>query len=144
MATTKTHFEQVPVEAVKKVGGADIPQRRVKTRNRALNPSPEKNATTQPKDAPAGQEGSPKMKPPSEPEYLYPEWQKPYLAALVADTAEMQERVTAAETAIFNRLQSISKSFDDEAERQALSDALRSLRMLKKTKLAYPDWEKDS
>ncbi|HXZ80067.1 MAG TPA: hypothetical protein VEG30_09070 [Terriglobales bacterium] len=80
------------------------------------------------------------MKPPAEPEFIYPEWQKPYLAALIADPGELQERVTEAETAIFNRLQAISLSPDHERERLALSDAMRSLRIVKKTKLDYPDW----
>lgn len=70
----------------------------------------------------------------------YPDWQQPYLEALVADNSKLQERVTAAETAIFNRLQAISQSRDHVAEREAMADALRALRVLKKEKLNYPDW----
>jgi len=104
------------------------------------NLSTERTILRQGKQALALQEESHMMKPPAEPEFIYPEWQKPYLAALIADPGELQERVTEAETAIFNRLQAISLSPDHERERLALSDAMRSLRIVKKTKLDYPDW----
>lgn len=62
-----------------------------------------------------------------------PEWQHEYLAALVElDPKTLFERVTAAETAIFNRLQAISHNPDSHAERQAIEDALVGLRILKK------------
>jgi hypothetical protein len=67
----------------------------------------------------------------------HPEWQKPYFEALVADDSELQERIIAAETAIFDRLQAISQSFQNQAEREAIADALRALRVLKRNKLDY-------
>ena len=74
---------------------------------------------------------------------LYPEWQPAYLAALVElDPKTLFERVMAAETAIFNRLQALSLNSDTHAERQAIEDALASLRVLKKDNLGFPDWEK--
>jgi len=77
------------------------------------------------------------------PKILYPEWQRVYLAALVElDTNTLLERVAAAETAIFNRLQAISQKPDRHAERQAIEDALASLRILKRDNLGFPDWEK--
>jgi hypothetical protein len=43
------------------------------------------------------------------PNVLYPEWQNEFRAALLElDTEKLRERVAAAETAIFNRLQAIS------------------------------------
>ena len=79
----------------------------------------------------------------SSPKILYPEWQHAYLAALVElDRKTLLERVTAAETAIFNRLQAISQNSDSHAERQAIEDALASLRVLKRDNLGFPDWEK--
>jgi hypothetical protein len=67
----------------------------------------------------------------------YPEWQKPYLDALVEpDHAKLQERIAAAKTAISNRLHAISASSDHHAERQAMEDALASLRVLKREKLS--------
>jgi hypothetical protein len=71
----------------------------------------------------------------------YPEWQKPYLEALIADDSKLQGLITAAETAIFNRLQAISQSPHKQVEREAIADALRALRVLKRNKLNYPEWE---
>ena len=74
---------------------------------------------------------------------LYLEWQPAYLAALVElDPKALVERVTAAETAIFNRLQAMSHISDGHAERQAIEDALAALRVLKTDGLGFPDWEK--
>jgi hypothetical protein len=73
---------------------------------------------------------------------LYPEWQHEYYAALVETASrKLLERVTAAETAIFKRLQTISASTDNQAERQAIEDALAGLRILKRENLGFPDWE---
>jgi hypothetical protein len=73
----------------------------------------------------------------------YPEWQAEYLAALLeVDPKKLFERVTAAETAILNRPQAISHTSDGHAERQAIEDALASLRVLKRDNLGFPDWEK--
>jgi hypothetical protein len=77
------------------------------------------------------------------PQILYPEWQYEYQAALLElDRKRLLERVTAAETAIFKRLQAISHDADHNAERQAIEDALASLRVLKRDSLGFPDWEK--
>lgn len=79
----------------------------------------------------------------SSPKILYPDWQNEFLAALVElDNEKLLELVQAAETAIFNRLQVISQTPDNQAERQAIEDALTSLRWLKRDKLGFPDWEK--
>ena len=77
------------------------------------------------------------------PEIIYPEWQNEYQAALLElDTEKLRGRVAAAETAIFNRLQAISQGSNHTAERQAIEDALASLRALKRDNLGFPDWEK--
>jgi hypothetical protein len=77
------------------------------------------------------------------PEILYPTWQHEYQAALIElDREKLKGRVAAAETAIYKRLQQLSQSSDDFAERQAIEDALHSLRVLKRDELKYPDWEK--
>jgi hypothetical protein len=74
----------------------------------------------------------------------YPEWQAEYLAALLeVDRKKLFERVTAAETAIFNRLQAMSHTSDGHAERQAIEDALASLRVLKRDNLGFPDLGKE-
>ncbi len=78
------------------------------------------------------------------PKILYPEWQPAYFAALVElDPRMLFERVMATEAAIFNRLQAISHNSDAHAERQAIQDALASLRVLKRDNLGFPDWEKE-
>jgi hypothetical protein len=72
----------------------------------------------------------------------YPEWQKVLQEALLElDTDKLKQRVAAAETAIFKRLQAISQSSDHNVERQAIEDALASLRFLKRQSLDFPDWE---
>jgi hypothetical protein len=77
------------------------------------------------------------------PKILYAEWQNEFQAALLElDTEKLRERVAAAETAIFNRLQAISGGSNHTAERQAIEDALASLRVLKRDNLGFPDWEK--
>jgi hypothetical protein len=52
--------------------------------------------------------------------------------------------VHAVEVAIFNRLQElaqISEGSDHKAEEQAIAEALRTLSVLKRDKLQFPDWE---
>jgi hypothetical protein len=74
---------------------------------------------------------------------FYPKWQTDYQAALLElDPEKLPQRVEAAETKIFKRLQDLACSSNNLAERQAIEDALASLRVLKQEKLAFPDWEK--
>ena len=76
-------------------------------------------------------------------EVRYPEWQNEYRAALLEfDKIKLFERVAAAETAIYKRLQQIAQSSGHQAERQAIEDALATLRVLKKNNLGFPDWGK--
>jgi len=72
----------------------------------------------------------------------FPEWQRQYQAALMElDRKKLPERVLEAENAIFQRLQSLAVSRNGMAERQAIEDALGSLRVLKREQLDFPDWE---
>jgi hypothetical protein len=76
------------------------------------------------------------------PKILYPHWQNEYAAALLeSDRERLSDRVRAAETAIYNRLQEISQSPDHRAERMVIEDALAGLKVLKR-ELGFPDWEK--
>src|SRR5262249_52474826 len=76
------------------------------------------------------------------PKMLYPEWQEAYRAALLElDPEKLPKRVEVAGTAIFKRLQTLSKAPNSKAERQAIEDALASLRTLKTDNLGFPDWE---
>ena len=72
------------------------------------------------------------------PKILYPEWQNAYQAALLELDRKLLERVTAAETAIFNRIQALLQDPDHAAELQAIEDALASLRVLRRDNLGPP------
>ena len=100
MERSRTHFEQIPVEVVKKIVGLEDKER-----------------------------------------LKYPEWQQPLQEALVEfDPDKLKHRVADTETAIYKRLQAISQDSDHAAERQAIDNALASLRFLKRGSLRYPDW----
>lgn len=75
----------------------------------------------------------------------YPAWQREYEASLhEPDPKKLLERVHAGEAAIFNRLQELAQTpenTDRKAEEQAIAEALRTLRVLKRDKLQFPDWE---
>lgn len=72
---------------------------------------------------------------------LYPEWQASYLAAMLEnDRTKLVEKLKEAEAAIFDRLQDLSDNTKNGDERTALDDAIRSLRLLKRESLKFPDW----
>lgn len=75
----------------------------------------------------------------------YPAWQSAYETCLSElEPKKLLERVHEAEAAIFNRLQQLAQSpesSDQKAERQAIADALATLRILKRDKLNFPDWK---
>ena len=75
----------------------------------------------------------------------HPAWQREYEAALhEPDPKNLLERVHAVEAAIVSRLQELAQSSentDHKAEEQAIAEALRTLRVLKRDKLQFPDWE---
>ena len=73
----------------------------------------------------------------------YPHWQREFEAAILeGDPQTLRQRVDAAETAIFLRSQALVGNAQGHAERQAISDAIRTLRAIQKEKLGYPDWNK--
>jgi hypothetical protein len=81
--------------------------------------------------------GSPSLK------ILFPEWQPTYQVALLEpDPKKLFQRVAEAEAAVFNRLQTMSHNPESDAERQAIKDAMATLRVLKREKLGFPDWAK--
>ena len=62
----------------------------------------------------------------------YPQWQKPLQEAfLELNKDRFKQRIITAEFAIHKRMQNIAGDFQHNAERQALMDALSSLRVLK-------------
>lgn len=66
----------------------------------------------------------------------YPEWQNSFLQALLElDQEKLRDRVAAAEAAISHRLEAIAHDPLQQEERQAIEDALSSLRILKRTSM---------
>jgi hypothetical protein len=71
----------------------------------------------------------------------YPAWQREFEAAVrEGDPQTLRQRVDAAEAAIFFRSQALIEKVDGHAEQQAISDALRTLRVIQREKLGYPKW----
>ena len=72
------------------------------------------------------------------PKILFPHWQNEYAAALLEpDREQLSERVAAAETAIYKRLQQISQDPNHQAERRVIDSALADLRVLKRDRLGF-------
>lgn len=73
----------------------------------------------------------------------FPEWQSELEAAVrEVDAQKLPQRLEAAEAAIFQRQQALLNGPDKQAEQQAIEDAVRTLRVIQKEKLNYPDWDK--
>jgi hypothetical protein len=71
----------------------------------------------------------------------YPHWQREFEAALrEGDPQSLRQRVDAAEAALFVRSQALAESAEGNEERQAISDAIGTLRAIQRDKLGYPDW----
>ena len=72
----------------------------------------------------------------------FPQWQQQYQAALIElNHSKLLERVTEAEYAIYQRLQSLEGMPNCEsrfAEQLAIEDALASLRLLKREQVDFP------
>jgi hypothetical protein len=74
----------------------------------------------------------------------YPQWQREFEAAVLErDPEKLRQRVDAAEAAIFLRSQALAGSEEGSAERQAISEAIATLRTIQREKLGYPDWHKE-
>jgi hypothetical protein len=72
----------------------------------------------------------------------YPDWQPEYRAAILeTDRAHLKEKIDAAETAIFRRVQVLTTRANDP-EREAMKDATRALRVLLVKELGYPSFSK--
>jgi hypothetical protein len=70
------------------------------------------------------------------------DWREMFQAAVLETNREkLQQRVEAAEAAIFSRLQELNSEHGRQAERHELDDAIRMLRVIKEEKLHYPHWK---
>ena len=73
----------------------------------------------------------------------YPHWQREFENALLeANPQTLRQRVDAAEAALFLRSQALAGSAPDQAEQQAIFDAIRILRDIQEKKLGYPPLNK--
>ena len=73
----------------------------------------------------------------------YPHWQREFEAALrEGDPQSLRQRVDVAEAALFLRLQALVGNPEGNEERQAITDAIETLRAIQREKLGYPDWNK--
>ena len=71
----------------------------------------------------------------------YPHWQREFEAALrEGDPQSLRQRVDAAESALFLRLQALAESAEGDKERQAIAEAIATLRAIQREKLGYPEW----
>jgi hypothetical protein len=128
MGKGKTHYEQVPLEIVKKI---------VEQQADKVGPGVVDDAVTVP-----AMPNDPSEHHDSESGLKFPKWQKLCQEALVElDPDKLKERVLIAEAAVYVRLQELAQSPDGQEERQALIDVTSSLRYLKRDVLRYPDWE---
>jgi hypothetical protein len=77
------------------------------------------------------------------PKIKYPAWQREFEAAVLdGDPQTLRQRVDAAEAAIFLRTQALVGSPQEREEQSAISDAIRTLRVIQREKLGYPTWNK--
>jgi hypothetical protein len=75
-------------------------------------------------------------------ELKYPKWQAPLQEAILElDREKLAEKLQNVETLILERLQQLHQGTNGHSEREAINDALSTLRVLKQEKLDYPDWK---
>ena len=79
------------------------------------------------------------MENPSDNKFAWHVWVEEALVEI--DLEKLKERVVKAETVLFQRFQALEENSDGLAERRALEDASRSLLVLKKELLKFPDWK---
>ena len=78
----------------------------------------------------------------TEEELQFPEWQRPLQDVILEfDCERMLKKIQDVEALIFDRLRQISVTNDGRVEHDALNDALSVLRILKRERLGFPDWQ---
>ena len=71
-------------------------------------------------------------------ELKYPKWQAEFQEAVVELNREkLSDKIQKFETAVSVRLQELASSADHHDERQAIDDALATVRVLKKESMAH-------
>jgi hypothetical protein len=75
-------------------------------------------------------------------ETKYQKWQAALGEMQVeTDPEKLSEKLQRVETLIQERLQDLYQKGDGSKEREALKEALFTLRIIKRDKLGFPDWE---
>jgi hypothetical protein len=75
-------------------------------------------------------------------ELKFPQWQIPLMEAILEfDREKLAEKLQQVESRVFERFQQLRQGTDGASEREALNDALSTLRVLRQERLDYPDWK---
>ena len=78
----------------------------------------------------------------SDEELKFPEWQARLQELILEfDREKLLEKIQSMEAVIFERLQRLGKGSDGHDEKVALSDALSLVRIVKRDRLEFHDWE---
>ena len=78
----------------------------------------------------------------SDDELKFPEWQTPLQEVLLEfDREKLPEKIRNVESLILERLQQLALGNNGHDEKDSLHDALIILRIVKRDKLGFPDWE---
>jgi hypothetical protein len=78
----------------------------------------------------------------SDEEANYQEWQAALREMRVeTDPEQLSEKLQRVEILIQERLQDLYRKGDGSKEREELKDALFTLRIIKRDKLGFPDWQ---
>jgi len=119
MPNLKTHFEQVPLEAIKEIVEEHLQQEEFEDEDRS--------------------EGDTEM---DSGELKFPKWQVPLQELILEfDHEKLPAKVEKVEALIFERMQQLSQEPNGRAELDALNDALTVLRIIKADKMDFPDWK---
>lgn len=75
-------------------------------------------------------------------ETKYQQWQAALEEMQVeTDPEKLSEKLQRVETLIQERLQDLYQKGDGSKEREVLKEALLTMRIIKRDKLGFPDWE---
>lgn len=153
MAKFETHFEQVPIDAVKRIIEGERRDAPAEKNFRAADGKLQ-GACSENDDASCRHEGPMTFSMKSsgieaggkqnvnDNELKYPSWQSPLQDLLLEfDREKLPAKIQQVEALIFERLQQLDHGQNGRAEKQAIQDALNLLRVVKRDKLGFPDWE---
>jgi hypothetical protein len=119
MPNLKSHFQRVPLKAVRKIVEQHLQREEPEDDDRS--------------------EGDTEM---SDGELKFPKWQIPLQELILEfDHEKLPAKVEKVEALLFERMQQLGQEPDGRVELDALKDALTVLRIIKADKLDFPDWK---